>query len=378
MNFAVDLGRDLWRNTEVEGEFAREEAIVAALGQRPSAGRDIEREGVILSLVPEPDNPFDPNAISVRFNNMVVGYLSREDALTYKQPVRRICASGRVAAVESRIWASNDDWNGQGMKFRARISLAMPEQDLFLPVNNPPQGEHTLLPWGSAIQVTKEADHFDVLFDHVPPKGRGLLYVSLHKGLRTLKNGTEKPYVEVRLDGARVGELSTVSSAHVLPVIDHAETMGWIPVCIAKITGSALAAELTLQVAKATEVDDAWLASSPHHAPTLAEWEEDYQVPPAFQPESRPKPATKAQAASLNGSIAQQHRVVSRETGARKVPWLWLGVGFGILMFFGAFNAFGQSGVGTGLFMLVTGPVVAFLCFRVIRRRKKRDGGGPS
>ena len=102
----------------------------------------------------------------------------------------RLAASGCVATTTGRIWASTDNWDGR-KKFRSRVTVALPPVEMMLPLNNPPKGDYNLLPWGGGLQVTKEEDHFDVLFHHVPPTGTGLVYVTLHKGIRTLKNGTE-------------------------------------------------------------------------------------------------------------------------------------------------------------------------------------------
>ncbi|MDQ0144654.1 HIRAN domain-containing protein [Pseudarthrobacter niigatensis] len=279
-SYLVSLGRAAWPNVEVVGEHAYGKAIKAALranGALSARRTEGEAEGVGVELVAEPDNPHDANAISVRWRGRVLGYLSREDALRYKQPVRRIIASGLLAATTARIWGYDD-----GGQLRARVTVALPEPELIVPLNEAPAGLSTLLPWGSGIQVLKEENHFDILFSHVPTEGRGLLLVSLHKEINTLKNGTQRPFVEVRLDGKRVGELSNVTSAHLLPLLEHIEAVGETAVAYAKITGSALAAQLVLQAAKSTEISNDWLSSGPHPAPKLLPLAANYEVPAAY------------------------------------------------------------------------------------------------
>lgn len=276
MNYDISFGRALWPNLEVAGEFAREASIIKVIGGRPSPERDVEVENVPMTLVPEPTNAHDSNAVLVQVNGLAVGYLSKEDAKEYRQPLARLAASGCAAATVGRIWASTDNWDGR-KKFRARVTVALPQLDMMLPLNNPPKGDYNLLPWGGGLQVTKEEDHFDVLFHHVPPSGIGIVYVTLHKGIRTLKNGTEKPFVEVRIDGERVGEMTPATSGHFLPLLEHLDTAGEIPTALAKITGSALAAQLVLQAAKAPEIPDSWIASSPNQVPRLVEWQEEYE-----------------------------------------------------------------------------------------------------
>lgn len=277
MVYNIGLGRNMWPNIEVEGEFAREAELVKVIGGRPLPNRDVELDEVPVTLVPEPDNRHDKNAITVQAKGHVVGYLSRADAIRYQQPIYRIAASGAAAATTARIWASTDAWGGQ-KKFRARVSVALPEPEMMLPLNDPPEGDYNLLPWGGGLQVTKEEDHLDVLFHHVPPRGEGLLYLSLHKEIKTLKNGTEKPFVEVRAGGLRVGELTAVTSAHFLPTIEHLEASGEIPTAIAKITGSAVAVQLVLQAAKAPEIPNHWFANSPNQVPRLLAPAESYKL----------------------------------------------------------------------------------------------------
>lgn len=290
MIYDVDFGRKLWPSIEVEGEFAREAELVKVIGGRPSPNRDIELDLVPVTLVPEPGNPHDKNAITVQAEGHIVGYLSRADAVRYQQSIYRITASGAATATTARIWASTDDWGGQ-KKFRARVSVALPEPDMMLPLNDPPEGQYNLIPWGGGVQVTKEEEHLDVLFRHVPPSGGGLLYVSLHQCIKTLKNGAQKPFVEVRVDGQRAGELTPVTSAHFLPTIQHLEASDEIPTALAKITGSAVAVQLVLQAAKAPEIPNEWFANSPNQVPKLVPRLERYLL--------AAKPAVKNAVASV-------------------------------------------------------------------------------
>ncbi|WP_438819768.1 hypothetical protein, partial [Micrococcus luteus] len=83
--------------------------------------------------------------------------------------------------------------------------------------------------------------------------------LTLHKAESMLRNGNVRATVEVRLDGEKGGELTAATSAHYLPVIEHAEGMGRVVGVWGTITGSGLAAELTIKGAKSTELSDEWL-----------------------------------------------------------------------------------------------------------------------
>jgi hypothetical protein len=65
--------------------------------------------------------------------------------------------------------------------------------------------------------------------------------------------------VEVRLDGARVGVLSSTQAANMLPLIKHVEERDLVPVARAVLQGNELKADVVLSVAKAQDVDPAWL-----------------------------------------------------------------------------------------------------------------------
>lgn len=301
MIYDIGFGRTMWPSVEVEGEFARESELVKVIGGRPSPNRDVELENFPVTLIPEPENSHDKNAVTVQAKGHIIGYLSRADAVRYQQPIYRITASGATAGTTARIWASTNDWGGQ-KKFRARVSVALPEPEMMLPLNEPPEGEYNLVPWGGGVQVTKEEDHLDFLFRHVPPRGEGLLYVSLHKSVRTLKNGTDKPFVEVRVDGLRAGELTPVTSAHFLPTIEHLATSGEIPTALAKITGSAVAVQLVLQAAKAPEIPNQWFANSPNQVPKLLPRAEKYAL--------STKPARQRAAATANGAAASSQQPI--------------------------------------------------------------------
>lgn len=283
-----------WANIDAVGMFYHQANIEKAIGGKPKVGQDVT-VNVDVQLVPEPDNPHGTHAISVRWNGRVIAYISKDDDADYWNDLGRIVASGHTAVTTARIWASTQrPWDGRGpSKFESRVTLVLREAALLTPINNAPTGKYSTLPWGSSLQVIKEEDHFDVLFNYVPPTGVGHVLLTLHRGLRHLKNGTEKPYVEVRLDGERVGELSGVTSGHFLPVVEHLETMGVKPVAWGTIKGSALAAQLTINAAKSTEIPDAWISGPESRVPAFVPHTDQYDIPLSYQGD-RPAPRPSA------------------------------------------------------------------------------------
>lgn len=61
------------------------------------------RHQVRAALAPEPENPHDPNAVTVRVEGELVGYLSREDAVRYGPVVRLLGEHGGRLTCDATI-----------------------------------------------------------------------------------------------------------------------------------------------------------------------------------------------------------------------------------------------------------------------------------
>lgn len=69
-------------------------------------------EGFFLAqLVPEPDNPHDPNAISVRYNGDVIAYIPADRTSKYWQAVAKVIVSGAIPTVKARHYVSKSDYH---------------------------------------------------------------------------------------------------------------------------------------------------------------------------------------------------------------------------------------------------------------------------
>ena len=116
---------------EVVGESGYQDALWRIVGGRRRDSVRYETEAV---LEPEPDNPYDPNAIRVLVHGNLVGYLSREDAAAYRPGLLRLMEAsptGRVA-LEAQIVGGGPRRDGIGFlgvfldhdpgRFRARAA----------------------------------------------------------------------------------------------------------------------------------------------------------------------------------------------------------------------------------------------------------------
>ncbi len=276
-----------WYNLDVVGEYYHNTEI-----RRAALAVEQQSDGSYhfpVTLVAEPDNPHNTNghAISVRNGKDVLGYIASEMSSDYFPEVARVCASGYLPKVNARLWCSGD-LLGRDSNLYLYLSILDPGRNV--PLNNPPSEGWALIPYGNSFQVTKESDHFDVLQDYIPPSGTGALLVTLHKEMLGAK--TKRIGLEVRLDGERVGELTKAASEKLMPMVDHYDALGLTSVARAIIQGSGLAAELTVHVKRAHELEDEDLEPEVSPLGRLVDFEADpnnYAVPNAWQGDSSNK-----------------------------------------------------------------------------------------
>ena len=285
-------------NIDVVGEASYESQIRSQFGPlAKDQDRELFTEAV---LVPEPDNPYDGNAVSVRVNQAVVGYLSRDDARAYVPVLHRLAASGVRTVVPVRLWGVvRTNYDGKGSRFFSNVRVALPEPHLVLPLNGAPSSQYSILPWGTGLQVTGEDKHFDVLRPYAGRAERSLLLVTLQRRTEEKARGGEREFIEVLLEGNRIGEMSTPSSKHYFALVEHHASQGLETAAWAQIKGSALAAEVVLQAAKASEVPNTYLQGPPVLFPLLVPAAASYAVPAAYSgPPAKKAPARPRTSAS--------------------------------------------------------------------------------
>jgi hypothetical protein len=248
-----NISNSLRPQFDIVGENWHEQAITSVLGSSPAMDQELEKF-FIAEVVPEPDNPYDVNAVSIRISGMTVGYLSAEDAKLFAPVIHRIVESGVVPVVQTRIWAAR---RNSGLKAAIRVALSSPEE--IVPANVPPKEAHAVIPFGRSVQVSGEEDHFDLLSRYVGDSG--LLLVTLHptevKRARSVTSA-----LEVRLDGERVGQLTPATSAKLQPIFEEAAARGLVTGAWASLKGSRLAAELSLHVVRPEDIADSWPSAS--------------------------------------------------------------------------------------------------------------------
>ncbi|WP_344880922.1 HIRAN domain-containing protein [Zhihengliuella alba] len=264
---------------EVVGESYHQRGVLGALMQKPTR-EDWVSEDVEADLVPEPSNPKDPLAVSVRVRGHIVGYLDREAARELAPELHRLAASGYRATTRGSIFAQYRDGYDSSQKatLHSQVHVQLPAAGNVLPVNQGSLDGVVVLPRGGSLQVTGEEHHFEHLFDYVTERGEAPVILTLHRIERPAKSGPARELAEVRLDGERIGELTAASSKHFLPTIDRIEADGWSLGVWGVVVGNELSAEAKVLGAKAAELPGSWL-TTPTKAPILVPPAASYDVP---------------------------------------------------------------------------------------------------
>lgn len=289
------LGSDGYTWMEVEGEFARTDAIEKIIGRRLQVNQEVELVELDAELRPEPTNRYDKNAVMVLIKGLHVGYLGRDYAANYHAPLARLTAVGVTPLVKARLWAAKRrNWEGNRTKLNARVSLAIGQPDRLAPMNNPPAAPYSLIPWGNGLQVTGEEHHLEALSDFVTPSGDGIAIGTIHAIQVPAAKGGTRDVAEVRLDGERIGQMTPATSAHFLPTVKHLADQGRVAAVWVRVKGSAVAAQAVLHATKAHELPADWFG-----APSTI---------PALYPRRIPAAAVDVEVAEDVAEIVDAHR----------------------------------------------------------------------
>lgn len=91
---------------EVVGESFYKEAFLDLLGELAYTDRELRCEA---NLVPENDNPHDRNAVGVYIKGRRVGYLSRDQAVGYREIIRQHLKEVRAVRADAEVYAGGED-----------------------------------------------------------------------------------------------------------------------------------------------------------------------------------------------------------------------------------------------------------------------------
>jgi hypothetical protein len=239
------------------GESKYPEGLRGALSDfgHPLTSMGTELSGARAVVATDPTNPYDSNAVGVWIEGRhLVGYLPAELAAQYAPALSQLEEEGCNLRVPARVWIA--ERNG----VFGSVSLSMPSPHGVLSFNELPEEPHCILPAGKALQITGEDGHMDVLTRYVHDNQRHLA-VTLHVVPQPAASARSQAseVVEVRLDGSRIGCLTKASSEAVRDLVAYVADRGRVPVARAVLKGSSIKADVTLFLARSSEVTQKWL-----------------------------------------------------------------------------------------------------------------------
>ena len=230
-----------WFGQEVVGESHYFQALRSLAG----AALTGERE-TTAHLRLEPSNRHDRNAVQVLIEGRLVGYLPRESAADYVDPLRMVEQSGKVAQCRARIW-----WRRGPGDFIASVSLDLAESSVLFPINDVDgRLRQMFIPPGRSYQLTRESEHLDVLgplMSRAHTQGKALIVASL-RVLERSSPRSKSEVVVVYADGREIGELTKQTSAKLLPIVRPLQEAGITCYADVVLTGNALAVEAKLNI----------------------------------------------------------------------------------------------------------------------------------
>lgn len=231
-------------------------------------------------LVPEPDNPYQPNAIAVYVDDLKVGRFSPESSAAYWGPVTRVVASGYSPVAQLQLSAVLRGSTGEThIESSGVLSLSAPGS--LFPLNNAPT-QATLLPQGPSMKVLDEKNHSEYLHSILPPSGEGRVILSLENNQIKLADGRVVDSVDVLHDRKVVGRLSTQISEQLAPVIRYAYDHHKLTSAWGTIRGNAFELSLTVQAVRAADIPSDWFQELPNYLPELLAPAASYDVPDAY------------------------------------------------------------------------------------------------
>lgn len=200
------------------------------------------------TLVPEPDNPYDDNAVRVDIGGRTVGYLGRDDAASYQPVLLDMLPAAAVGCCPAFVCGGGDHFYG------VFLSLGPPE--CLVPLVSDEGLE--LLPAEWLVTVADEERHQDVLAGlaqrgrdaEVMPVCASLVPCEIARGKHAGKLG-----LEVRVEDQRVGALTKLQADRYLPFVQQVAAAGRRAGCEAELSREPKGWHLSLLLPRVARPD---------------------------------------------------------------------------------------------------------------------------
>jgi Protein of unknown function (DUF2510) len=257
-------GQTGWANVDIVGESFCTREIRRLLADNGVDGRaDGGEVWVPVTLVHNPHNPHDANAVEIHGSTGLLGHLSRSDAARYVPVLAQLRRQERVATTGARVWGRQQQAGDPGPQdFFCSVKIDLPEPHMMTPRNRPPATPHELLPSGTTIRVPNKAASLPDLVPGLVDQNECWVYATLHhvvdKGPRVAKN-----LVEARIDGTVAGRLTPKMSEEMLPVVQFLADRGLTTCVRAAVKGNALRTDVVLHTTRAAGLPGDWFDRLP-------------------------------------------------------------------------------------------------------------------
>lgn len=232
-------------------------------------------------LVPEPDNPYEPQSIAVYVDTIKIGRFSSEDSAQYWKAISRVAASGYNAVAHlqlSAVLRRGED--GTYIESEGLLSLSAPTS--LFPLNDAPT-QATLLPQGPSMKVLDEKDYAEYLHSILPASGEGRVILTLEANQLRQSDGTFIDSIEVFHNRKKVGRLSTQMSKQLVPVVKYAFSHNRLTSVWGTIRGNAFELSLTVQAVRVADLPAEWYEELPNNVPELLPESDHYDVPDSYK-----------------------------------------------------------------------------------------------
>lgn len=200
------------------------------------------------TLVRDPKNRYDANAVRVDIGGRTVGHIAREEAVAYHSLLAAAERVGCTVEVDCRVWFSTD--YGEP---RASVRLDMVEPQFAWPVNPVANTDSVgIWPEGRRLKVSPGPEHSAAtsrLLTSAYEAGGCCAYVEL----AAPAEGTK---LVARFDGADLGSLSPAASKKMRPVVEAANRGGRTVLALVEAKGNSLAVDIKLLVAPPEDLSE--------------------------------------------------------------------------------------------------------------------------
>lgn len=237
----------------VVGESYYQEALRLVAGGRVIDASFEDHLPVVAVLVPEPENPWDENAVRVDVlmgsRTLKVGYLSRGWAEEYQPELLKFRAEGVLGTCPARVTGGGEKYYGIYLYVVRPRGLRADSKTEDLVIAEIAEND-VLLRNDWSCTVTKEEDHQNVLRKYAPVGKQEYRGVIASLGFCVIENGKYqgRKAIEVRVGGRRVGQLTYAMTGRYSDIVETLLKRDLIVTCEAFTVNSARGVEIELRM----------------------------------------------------------------------------------------------------------------------------------